>query len=86
MEGEHLLENLWREPTEEKLKCLQCQKSFKGSPLIRTFRIEQAGSRRLGSDAVVSTPRGDIILFNRHMDCVVSSKIPFSVVYNKVVI
>ncbi|RBA20724.1 hypothetical protein FPRO05_08171 [Fusarium proliferatum] len=80
MEGEQLLENLWREPTEEKLKCLQCQKSFKGSPLIRTFRIEQAGSRRLGSSAVVSTPRGDIILFDRHMDCVVSSKILFSAV------
>ncbi|KAF5656885.1 hypothetical protein FCIRC_13470 [Fusarium circinatum] len=80
MEGERLLEQLWREPTEESLKCLQCQKSFKGSPLIRTFRIEQAGSRRQGSSAVVSTSRGDIILFDRHMDCVVSSKTLFSAV------
>ncbi|KAF4499609.1 hypothetical protein FAGAP_4159 [Fusarium agapanthi] len=77
MEGERLLEKLWRAPTEESL---QCQKSFKGSPLIRTFRIEQAGSRRQSSSAVVSTSRGDIILFDRHMDCVVSSKILFSTV------
>ncbi|KAG5804072.1 hypothetical protein H9Q74_013831 [Fusarium xylarioides] len=80
MEGERLLQKLWREPTEENLKCLQCQKSFKGSPLIRTFRIEQAGSRRPGPSAVVSTSQGDIILFDRHMDCAVSSKILFSAV------
>ncbi|KAF5549832.1 hypothetical protein FMEXI_4084 [Fusarium mexicanum] len=80
MEGKRLLEKLWREPTEESLKCLQCQKSFKGSPLIRTFRIEQAGSRRQGSSAVVSTSQGDIILFDRHMDCVVNSKTLFSAV------
>lgn len=80
MGGKRLLEKLWREPTEENLQCLQCQESFEGSPLIRTFRIEQAGSRRPGSSAVVSTYRGDIILFDRHMDCVVSSKILFSAV------
>ncbi|EXL52243.1 hypothetical protein FOCG_08062 [Fusarium oxysporum f. sp. radicis-lycopersici 26381] len=71
MEGERLLEKLWREPTEESLQCLQCQKSFSGSPLIRIFRIAQAGPGRPGSSALVSTSRGDIILFDRHMDCVV---------------
>ncbi|EMT67434.1 hypothetical protein FOC4_g10005524 [Fusarium odoratissimum] len=80
MEGERLLEKLWREPTEESLQCLQCQKSFSGSPLIRIFRIAQAGPGRRGSSALVSTSRGDIILFDRHMGCVASSKIPFSAV------
>ncbi|KAK2473064.1 hypothetical protein H9L39_15239 [Fusarium oxysporum f. sp. albedinis] len=61
MEGEQLLEKLWREPTEEGLQCLQCP----GCP---------------GSSALVSTSRGDIILFDRHMGCVASSKILFSAV------
>ncbi|KNB14576.1 hypothetical protein FOXG_21157 [Fusarium oxysporum f. sp. lycopersici 4287] len=80
MEGERILEKLWREPTEESLQCLQCQKSFSGSPLIRIFRIAQAGPGRRGSSALVSTSRGDIILFDQHMGCVASSKIPFSAV------
>ncbi|SCO91736.1 uncharacterized protein FRV6_15864 [Fusarium oxysporum] len=39
MEGERLLEKLWREPKEEILRCLQCQKSFSGSLLIQTPEV-----------------------------------------------
>ncbi|KAF4344561.1 hypothetical protein FBEOM_1459 [Fusarium beomiforme] len=80
MEGEKLLEKLWREPTEENLQCLQCQKPFASGALIRTFRIEPPDSYGPGSSAVVSTSQGDIILFDRHIDCVVKCEIRFSAV------
>ncbi|KAF4457604.1 hypothetical protein F53441_477 [Fusarium austroafricanum] len=77
LEGERLLEKLWREPAKEDLQCLLCQKPFTTGALIRTFRISSLGPNEPDYSAVVSTPKGDIILFDRHMDCVISHKVDF---------
>ncbi|RGP75794.1 hypothetical protein FLONG3_5551 [Fusarium longipes] len=77
LEGAILLEKLWREPAEDDLRCLLCQKPFTNTALIRTFRIQSPGSLEPDHSAIVSTPKGDIILFDRHIDCITSHKVEF---------
>jgi hypothetical protein len=44
---------------------------------VRAFRIEPPGPHDSEASSVVSTSRGDIILFDRHMDCIRSHHTPF---------
>ncbi|KAF5002967.1 hypothetical protein FDECE_10440 [Fusarium decemcellulare] len=79
-EGEQLLEALWREPGGTDLRCLLCEKPFTDDALIRTFRVEPPGNHSPGYSTVVPTQKGDILLFDRHMSCVVEHQARFTVV------
>ncbi|KAM0489980.1 hypothetical protein ACHAP8_012043 [Fusarium lateritium] len=80
LEGELLLEKLWREPTPANLQCLSCQKSFTSGALMRTFRMVASDYEHTGYSSKVPTRRGTILFFDRHFSCVVDSKIKFSAV------
>ncbi|KAM5381195.1 hypothetical protein ACJZ2D_003111 [Fusarium nematophilum] len=78
--GEQLLETLWREPGRSDLRCLICQEPFTDDSLIRTFRVEPPGDHDPGYSTVVSTSKGDVLFFDRHMGCVEEHRIKFSAV------
>ncbi|RMJ09731.1 hypothetical protein CDV36_010645 [Fusarium kuroshium] len=80
LEGEQLLERLWREPGRADLRCLVCQEPFTDDALIRTFRVEPPGNHDAGYSTVVPTRKGDILFFDRHMSCVVEHQVKFSAV------
>ncbi|KAF5236108.1 hypothetical protein FAUST_6718 [Fusarium austroamericanum] len=75
--AKELLQTLWHEPAPKDLECLLCGKSFTFGALIRTFRIEPCGPHDPGYSIIVPTSRGDIVFFDRHMDCIRSHKTPF---------
>ncbi|KAM0424889.1 hypothetical protein ACHAPT_009945 [Fusarium lateritium] len=79
-EGEQLLETLWREPGNADVRCLICEKPFADDALIRTFRVEPPGDHDPGYSTVVPTQKGDILFFDRCIDCVEIHHIKFSAV------
>ncbi|UPL01498.1 hypothetical protein LCI18_012432 [Fusarium solani-melongenae] len=79
-EGEQLLETLWREPGRADLRCLLCQEPFTDDALIRTFRVEPPGNHSPSYSIVVPTRKGDILFFDRHMNCVAEHQVRFSAV------
>ncbi|KAH7183472.1 uncharacterized protein B0J16DRAFT_357031 [Fusarium flagelliforme] len=80
LEGELLLEKLWREPTPDNLQCLSCLKSFTSGALMRTFRMVALDHEQTRYSSKVPTRHATILFFNRHFSCVVDNKIKFSAV------
>lgn len=80
LEGELLLEKLWREPTPEGLHCLSCRNSFTSGVLMRTFRMVASDHEQTGYSSKVPTRHATILFFDRHFSCVVDDKIKFSAV------
>ncbi|KAJ4138633.1 hypothetical protein NW768_002483 [Fusarium equiseti] len=80
LEGESLLERLWREPNPDNLHCLLCHGSFSSGALIRTFRIVPSKQSVAGYSSVVLARQSNILFFDRHLSCVVRNKIKFSAV------
>ncbi|RDL41433.1 uncharacterized protein BP5553_01412 [Venustampulla echinocandica] len=76
------LETIWYEPDPQKLRCPICEKQFTQSALIRTFRVGQTGGRSLeslGCSGVIATHLDrDIILYDRHLDCLLQYDIAFT--------
>ena len=80
LEGELLLENLWREPTPDSLHCLSCRNSFTSGVLMRTFRMVASHHEQTGYSSKVLTRQAIILFFDRHFSCMVDNKIKFSAV------
>lgn len=77
-------EALWFEPDPASLRCLVCGSDFLKRPVIRTFLVGTAKdcSRQGGFSKLIHVEHleTDLLLFDRHLECLISSKTTYNAV------
>ncbi|KAL8308238.1 hypothetical protein RB593_006520 [Gaeumannomyces tritici] len=73
------LEDLWYDADSTALRCCECGEAFgtNTDALVRTFRVFDEMNQCLGASRVISTPPGVLVLYDRHLECLLKAKVPY---------